>query len=46
MNLRRMDADVAETVADVVRLLRRAAELVWMAVHIDGAWSPRQQEGR
>ena len=32
-----MDADTAETVAGVVRLLRRAAELVWAAVDADGA---------
>jgi hypothetical protein len=29
--LQRMDADTAETPAGVVRLLRRAAELVWAA---------------
>jgi hypothetical protein len=37
-----MDADSAETVAGVVRLSRRAAELVWAAVDADGAGSPRQ----
>jgi hypothetical protein len=37
-----MDADTAETLAGVVRLLRRAAELVWAAVDTDGAGSPRQ----
>ena len=37
MSLQRMDGDTAETVAGVVRLLRRAAELVWLAVDIDGA---------
>jgi hypothetical protein len=37
-----MDADTAETVAGVVRLLRRAAELVWAAVDIEGAGSSRQ----
>ena len=42
MSLQRMDADTAETVAGVVRLLRRAAELVWLVVDIDGAGSPRQ----
>ena len=42
MSLQRMDGDTAETVAGVVRLLRRAAELVWLAVDIDGAGSPRQ----
>ena len=30
----RMDADTAETVAGVIRLLRRAAELVWAAAGI------------
>ena len=42
MNLQRMDADTAETLAGVVRLLRLAAELVWAAVDADGAESPRQ----
>jgi hypothetical protein len=46
MNLQRMDADTAETVAGVVRLLRLSAELIWTAVDIDDAGSPRQQEGR
>ena len=32
MSRQRMDADTAETLAAVVRLLRRAAELVWVAV--------------
>jgi hypothetical protein len=32
MSFQRMDADTAETLAGVVRLLRRAAELVWAAV--------------
>ena len=40
-----MDADTAETVAGVVRLLRRAAELVWAAVDAEGAGSPRQVLG-
>jgi len=40
-----MDADTAETLAGVVRLLRRAAELVWEAVDADGAGSPRQVLG-
>ena len=40
-----MDADTAETLAGVVRLLRRAAELVWAAVDADGAGSPRQVLG-
>lgn len=37
-----MDADTAETVAGVVRLLRRAAELEWLAIDTAGAGSPRQ----
>jgi hypothetical protein len=45
MSRQRMDADTAETVAGVVRLLRRAAELVWAAVDADGAGSPRQVLG-
>jgi hypothetical protein len=40
-----MDAETAETVAGVVRLLRRAAELVWAAVDAEGAGSPRQVLG-
>jgi hypothetical protein len=36
-----MDAETSETVAGVVRLLRRAAELVWVAIDTDGG-SPRQ----
>jgi hypothetical protein len=42
MNLHPINADTAETVAGVVRLLRRAAELVWKAVDADHAGSPRQ----
>jgi hypothetical protein len=42
MSLQRMDADTAETVAGVVRLLRRAAQLVWGVVDAERAWSPRQ----
>ena len=42
MSLQRMDADTAETVAGVIRLLRRAAELVWAAVDVEGAGSSRQ----
>ena len=42
MSLQRMDADTAETVAGVIRLLRRAAELVWAAVDVEAAGSPRQ----
>jgi hypothetical protein len=45
MNRQLMDADTAETVAGVVRLLRRAAELVWAAVDAEGAESPRQVLG-
>jgi hypothetical protein len=45
MSRQRMDADTAETLAGVVRLLRRAAELVWAAVDADGAGSPRQMLG-
>ena len=42
MSRQRMDADTAETVAGVVRLLRRAAELVWVAVDAEGDRSPRR----
>jgi|SRR5687767_8717120 hypothetical protein len=42
MSLQPIDADTAETLAGVVRLLRRAAELVWKTVDADGAGSPRQ----
>jgi hypothetical protein len=42
MRLQLMDADTPETLAGVVRLLRRAAELVWAAVDADSAGSPRQ----
>ena len=45
MSLQRMNADTAETLAGVVRLLRRAAELVWAAVDTEGAGSPRQVLG-
>jgi hypothetical protein len=45
MSWQRMDADTAETVAGVVRLLRRAAELVWAAVDAEGAGSSRQVLG-
>jgi hypothetical protein len=45
MSRQRMDADTAETMARVVQLLRRAAELVWAAVDVDGARSPRQGLG-
>jgi hypothetical protein len=42
MSLQWIDADTAETVAGVVRLLRRAAELAWEAVDTEGSGSPRQ----
>ena len=45
MSRQRMDADTAETVAGVVRLLRRAAELVWAGVDAECAGSPRQVLG-
>src|SRR4029450_11118172 len=45
MSFQRIDADTAETLAGVVRLLRRAAELVWAAVDAEGAGSPRQVLG-
>jgi hypothetical protein len=45
MSRQRMDADTAETVAGVVRLLHRAAELMWAAVDADSAGSPRQMLG-
>ena len=35
MSFQRMDADTAEWLAGVVRLLRRAAELVWVAADAD-----------
>ena len=37
-----MDGETAETLAGVVRLLRRAAEVVWAAADAEGAGSPRQ----
>jgi hypothetical protein len=42
MSLQRMDADTAETVAGVLRLLRRAAQLVWDVVDAERPGSPRQ----
>jgi len=42
MSLQRIDVDTRETVAGVVRMLRRAAELVWLVLDIDGVGSPRQ----
>jgi hypothetical protein len=40
-----MDADTTETLAGVVLLWRRAAELVWAGVDAKGAGSPRQVLG-
>ena len=45
MSRQRIDADTAETLAGVVRLLCRATELVWAAVDAEGAGSPRQVLG-
>jgi hypothetical protein len=42
MSFQRTDADTAETLAGVVRLLRRAAELVCAATDTEGVGSPRQ----
>jgi hypothetical protein len=42
MSLQPMDAETHETLAGVVRLLRRASELVWAAVDAERAGSPRQ----
>jgi hypothetical protein len=42
MSLQQIDVDTRETVAGVVRLLRRAAELIWLVLEIDGVGSPRQ----
>jgi hypothetical protein len=42
LSVQPMDADTAETVAGVVRLLHRAAELEWLAIDTDGAGSARQ----
>lgn len=41
MGAEQLDAEVVETVAGVVRLLRRAAELAW--AQAEGARSSRQQ---
>ena len=41
MSRQGMDADTAETVSGVVRLLRRAAD-VWADVDADGAGSPQK----
>ena len=37
-----VDGETAETVAGVVRLLRRAAELAWIRAEADGPRSSRQ----
>ena len=42
MALQNLDVDTAESLAGVVRLLRRAAELVWERADLEGPWSPRQ----
>jgi hypothetical protein len=42
LNKHTMDADTAETLAGVVRLLRQAAVLVWAAADRAGAGSPGQ----
>ena len=42
MSVQRMDADTAESIAGVVRLLRRAAEVAWDQADLQGASSPRQ----
>ena len=42
MSFQRMDADTTEALAGVVRLLRRAAELVWEVVDAEAVGSPRQ----
>ena len=45
MSFQRMDADTTEALAGVVRLLRRAAELVWEVVDAEAVGSPRQVLG-
>lgn len=42
MGVPQMDADTAESVAGVGRLLRRAAELAWAQADARGLRSPRQ----
>ena len=42
MAVYQLDADTAESVAGVVRLLRRAAVLAWEQVDAHGPGSPRQ----
>jgi hypothetical protein len=45
VNVLARDSDTAETLAGVVRLLRRAADLVWAVVDVEGVGSPRQVLG-
>ncbi|MFL6044683.1 MAG: hypothetical protein ACJ72M_06145 [Propionibacteriaceae bacterium] len=40
--MEQLDTEVVETVAGVARLLRRAAELVWMQADVAGAHSSHQ----
>jgi hypothetical protein len=42
VDIEQLDAEVVETVAGVVRLLRRAAELAWVQADEGGPWSSRQ----
>lgn len=42
MGIDQLDAEVVETVAGVVRLLRRAAELAWVLAEESGPRSSRQ----
>jgi hypothetical protein len=42
VGVQQMDADIVESVAGIVRLLRRAAELVWAQADGQGPRSPRQ----
>lgn len=42
MGVQEMDADTVESVAGVVRLLRRAAKLAWARADGEGPRSPRQ----
>jgi hypothetical protein len=37
-----MDGETAETLAGVVRLLRRGGQLAWVRAEVDGPQSPRQ----
>jgi hypothetical protein len=45
VGVQQMDPDVAESVAGVVRLLRRAARLVWTRADLEGPRSARQLLG-